>query len=96
MSMYNSHRGMLPQHQPPNTRLTELLEQIRVEFESQAGENGRDQHQRENFSKQELMEQHSQSAQTDEPEVASQISELQMVQRKVYELETAHTNVKAE
>jgi len=51
MSMYNSHRGMLPQHQPPNTRLTELLEQIRVEFESQAGQAGRDEHQRENFSK---------------------------------------------
>lgn len=51
MSMYNAHRGMLPQHQPPNTRLTELLEQIRVEFEAQAGQAGRDEHQRESFSK---------------------------------------------
>lgn len=34
--MYNAHRGMMP-HQAPNNRLTELLEQIRVEFDTQAG-----------------------------------------------------------
>lgn len=48
--MYNAHRGMMPQHQPPNNRLTELLDQIRVEFDNQAGQAGRDEHQRESFS----------------------------------------------
>lgn len=31
-TMYNSHRGMVP---APNNRLTELLDQVRVEFENQ-------------------------------------------------------------
>jgi len=75
--------------------LTELLEQIRVEFESQAGQAGRDEHQRENFSKKRSSD-NIHGAPTDDCVVASQISELQMVQRKVYDLEAAHTNVKAE
>ncbi len=33
--MYNSHRGMVPA--APNNRLAELLDQLRAEFETQAG-----------------------------------------------------------
>lgn len=36
MSMYNAHRGMMPQHVPPAGRLADLLDQIRVEFENQS------------------------------------------------------------
>jgi hypothetical protein len=50
MSIYNAHRGMLPQHQGPSTRLTELLEQIRIEFETQRSQAGQDVHARENES----------------------------------------------
>ena len=32
--MYNAHRGMVPAP-PPNARLTELLDQIRAEFDGQ-------------------------------------------------------------
>lgn len=35
--MYNAHRGMVP---TPNNRLTELLDQVRAEFESQQSRNG--------------------------------------------------------
>ncbi len=35
--MYNSHRGMVA---APNNRLTELLDQVRAEFENQAGRTG--------------------------------------------------------
>ncbi|MCJ1468453.1 general transcription repressor [Pseudocyphellaria aurata] len=35
--MYNAHRGMVP---APNNRLTELLDQVRAEFESQQSRNG--------------------------------------------------------
>jgi glucose repression regulatory protein TUP1 len=39
--MYNSHRpGMPPTGPPPNSRLVELLDQIRQEFENQAGRAG--------------------------------------------------------
>lgn len=40
----------MPQHQVPNNRLTELLDQIRAEFDSQLGQAGRGEHERENFS----------------------------------------------
>ncbi|KAI9677594.1 MAG: general transcription repressor [Caeruleum heppii] len=40
--MYNSHRGMVA---APNNRLTELLDQIRAEFENQAGRTGEYEHQ---------------------------------------------------
>lgn len=33
--MYNAHRGMVPQG-GPNTRLNELLDQIRAEFDQEA------------------------------------------------------------
>jgi hypothetical protein len=42
--MYNSHRGMVPA--APNTRLTELLEQVRAEFDAQAGRAGEYENQR--------------------------------------------------
>ena len=35
--MYNAHRGMVP---APNNRLTELLEQVRVEFDNQQNRTG--------------------------------------------------------
>ena len=41
--MYNSHRGMVP---APNNRLTELLDQVRAEFENQHNRNGEYEHQR--------------------------------------------------
>ncbi|KAI9841971.1 MAG: general transcription repressor [Thelocarpon superellum] len=40
--MYNSHRGMVT---APNNRLTELLDQLRAEFENQAGRTGEYEHQ---------------------------------------------------
>lgn len=41
--MYNAHRGMVP---APNTRLTELLDQLRQEFDSQTRSTGEFEHQR--------------------------------------------------
>lgn len=41
--MYNTHRGMVP---PPNSRLTELLDQLRQEFETQTRSTGEFEHQR--------------------------------------------------
>lgn len=38
----------MPQHNVP-VRLTELLDQIRAEFDTQMGQAGRDEHQREAF-----------------------------------------------
>lgn len=44
--MYNAHRGMGPPGQaPPGTRLAELLEQVRAEFETQAGRSNEHEHQ---------------------------------------------------
>ncbi|KAJ5985126.1 hypothetical protein N7522_012322 [Penicillium canescens] len=40
--MYNTHRGMVP---APNSRLTELLDQLRQEFESQSRSTGEFEHQ---------------------------------------------------
>jgi hypothetical protein len=40
--MYNAHRGMVP---APNSRLTELLDQLRQEFESQSRSTGEFEHQ---------------------------------------------------
>ncbi|CAI7591481.1 Transcriptional repressor rco-1 [Penicillium manginii] len=40
--MYNAHRGMVP---APNSRLTELLDQLRQEFESQSRNTGEYEHQ---------------------------------------------------
>lgn len=48
--MYNAHRGMMPQHQAPNNRLTELLEQIRAEFENSQSRVGLSDHEREQIS----------------------------------------------
>lgn len=46
--MYNAHRGIIPGEVPggPSSRLTELLNQIRQEFENQAGRAGDYEHQR--------------------------------------------------
>lgn len=41
--MYNAHRGVVP---APNSRLTELLEQLRREFETQSRSTGEFEHQR--------------------------------------------------
>lgn len=41
--MYNSHRGMVPP--APSNRLAELMEQLRAEFETQAGRAGEYEHQ---------------------------------------------------
>jgi hypothetical protein len=40
--MYNTHRGMVP---APNSRLTELLDQLRQEFETQTRSTGEYEHQ---------------------------------------------------
>lgn len=40
--MYNAHRGMVP---APNSRLTELLDQLRQEFDSQSRSTGEFEHQ---------------------------------------------------
>jgi glucose repression regulatory protein TUP1 len=40
MSMYNAHRGMGPAPGPGNTRLNDLLESVRAEFETQARASG--------------------------------------------------------
>ena len=41
--MYNAHRGMVP---APNNRLTELLDQLRQEFDTQTMSTGEFEHQR--------------------------------------------------
>ncbi|KAI9890960.1 MAG: general transcription repressor [Vezdaea aestivalis] len=43
MAMYNAHRGMVPT--PPNTRLTELLDSVRQEFEAASGRSNDYEHQ---------------------------------------------------
>jgi glucose repression regulatory protein TUP1 len=49
--MYNAHRGMGPPGQaPPGTRLAELLEQVRAEFETQAGRSNEHEHQRKHIA----------------------------------------------
>lgn len=40
--MYNAHRGMVP---APNSRLSELLDQLRQEFENQSRSTGEFEHQ---------------------------------------------------
>lgn len=40
--MYNAHRGMVP---APNSRLSELLDQLRQEFETQSRSTGEFEHQ---------------------------------------------------
>lgn len=42
--MYGSHRAMVTA--PPNTRLTELLDQLRQEFDNQSRSTGEFEHQR--------------------------------------------------
>jgi hypothetical protein len=42
-TMYNAHRGMVP---APNSRLNELLDQLRQEFENQSRSTGEFEHQR--------------------------------------------------
>lgn len=44
--MYNSHRGMGPPAPAPGSRLQELLEQVRAEFDAQAGRSNEHEHQR--------------------------------------------------
>lgn len=45
--MYNAHRGMGPPGPAaPASRLAELLEQVRAEFETQAGRSNEHEHQR--------------------------------------------------
>ena len=43
--MYNAHRGMAPGPQP-GSRLAELLDQVRAEFDQQAGRSNEHEHQR--------------------------------------------------
>lgn len=47
--MYHQHRGMLPHNAMQNPRLTELLEQIKTEFESQGQRVVADGHERDTF-----------------------------------------------
>jgi glucose repression regulatory protein TUP1 len=72
--MYNTHRGMGPPGQaPPGTRLAELLEQVRAEFETQAGRSNEHEHQRKNIVDLTLvrsnggMEQHSRARELEMP-----------------------------
>lgn len=46
--MYNAHRG-IPPGPAPNSRLAELLEQVRAEFEAQGGRANEYEHQRESL-----------------------------------------------
>ncbi|KAL8847209.1 MAG: hypothetical protein Q9221_007735 [Calogaya cf. arnoldii] len=59
--MYNAHRGMVP---APNSRLNELLDQVRQEFDSQQNRTGEY-----------------------ESNMAQQVSEMELVRQKVYNLE---------
>ena len=44
--MYNAHRGVPPGPQPGGNRLADLLEQVRQEFDQQAGRSSESEHQR--------------------------------------------------
>jgi glucose repression regulatory protein TUP1 len=70
MSMY-PHRAMGGGPQANSTRLNELLDQIRVEFESQM-----------------------RTAENYEHQIAAQVSEMQMVREKVYQMEQTHLGLK--
>ena len=52
--MYNSHRGMGPPAPAPGSRLQELLEQVRAEFDAQAGRSNEHEHQRKSMFAHEL------------------------------------------
>lgn len=45
--MYNAHRGMQAPAPQPGSRLAELLDQVRAEFEAAAGRSSEHEHQRE-------------------------------------------------
>ncbi|KAL8755844.1 MAG: hypothetical protein Q9199_003356 [Rusavskia elegans] len=66
--MYNAHRGMVP---APNSRLNELLDQVRQEFDSQQNRTGEY-----------------------ESNMAQQVSEMELVRQKVYNLEQNQIAIK--
>ncbi|KAI9772871.1 MAG: general transcription repressor [Geoglossum simile] len=66
--MYNAHRGMVS---TPNIRLTELLDQVRTEFENQVARTGEYEHQ-----------------------ITTQMSEMELVRQKVYQLEQQQIQIK--
>jgi len=93
--MYNAHRGMMP-HQAPTNRLTELLEQIRVEFDTQAGSLGDSARERDQMGGL-LNNALVQYSLTDcRWPVQNQIRELELIRDKIYQLEQQHISMKSE
>jgi len=92
--MYNAHRGMMP-HQAPTNRLTELLEQIRVEFDTQAGSLGDSARERDQMGR--LKSGPVQYLTIDNRcLVQNQIRELELIRDKIYQLEQQHMSMKSE
>ncbi|OQO04650.1 hypothetical protein B0A48_09572 [Cryoendolithus antarcticus] len=78
--MYTAHRGMQgPPPAAPGSRLAELLDHVRVEFEAQAGRSNEHEHQR-------IAQGHTRSA---------QVQEMELVRGKIYQLEHTHNTMKA-
>jgi general transcriptional corepressor TUP1 len=104
--MYNSHRGMGPA--PGNTRLNELLDGIRAEFETQARASGEYEHSSEfswswghinipafgmPFALVAILDISDVRSNTTSI-VAQQMQEMQMVREKVYQMEQTHLALK--
>jgi glucose repression regulatory protein TUP1 len=87
-----SHRGM---GAPPSnvSRLNELLDQIRAEFESQVRQVDGFEHQSEfiRYSGRWRPESHKRQL---TPIVSAQVSEMQLVREKVYAMEQTHMTLK--
>jgi glucose repression regulatory protein TUP1 len=102
MSMYNPHRGIGPP--PGNARLNELLDSIRAEFESQARASGEYEHsstippngmpvsRRLRLLLRAI--ETSKRSLTDLCIVGQQITEMQLVREKVYNMEQTHLALK--
>lgn len=89
--MYNAHRGMVP---APNSRLTELLEQLRQEFDNQSRSTGEFEHQRSYPLERSWSP--SMFRKLTPWIVTGQLQEMEMIRSKVYQLEQAQVKMKQE
>ena len=83
--MYNAHRGMIPQ---PNNRLNELFEQLRQEFDNQSRAAGDLEH-FQCFCNVLCPE-------ADRDTVNQQVSEMENIRNKIYQLEQTQMKIKQE
>lgn len=97
--MYNPHRGIGPAQPPGSSRLNELLDGIRQEFEVQARASGDYEHSSKSSPcgtqrSRRLLNTSTHRTQLTYLLVSQQITEMQMVREKVYQMEQAHLALK--